>query len=201
MKILLFSIVVASTFLGVVCAQQLSRNDPDLSKAAHLLGELCGYSLDNSILEKVKSSSVSFENNVFRAEFLLELKPVDRYLKASLYFGCFLPGKDSMGSKIGVPLTARGEIANEDSGGRYARNVVWERKYTGLNWIGTMAYVDSIFGDGSSRKIPAYFMTCPKVADLPCFSLEFERNDLVGREVDRIQDLIHGIYIVDHSKK
>lgn len=85
MKILLFSIVVASTFLGVVCAQQLSRNDPDLSKAAHLLGELCGYSLDNSILEKVKSSSVSFENNVFRAEFLLELKPVDRYLKASLY--------------------------------------------------------------------------------------------------------------------
>ncbi|HMC99429.1 MAG TPA: hypothetical protein VKH37_04720, partial [Ferruginibacter sp.] len=149
MKVIRCSFVAVGALLGIVCAQQLPGNNPDLSKAADLLGELCGYSLDNSILEKVKSSSIGFENNVFRAEFLLELKPVDRYLKASLYFGCFLPGKDSMGSKIGVPLTARGEIANEDSGGRYARNVVWERKYTGLNWIGTMAYVDSIFGDGS----------------------------------------------------
>jgi len=100
-----------------------------------------------------------------------------------------------------VPLTARGEIANEDSGGRYSRHVVWERRYSGSNWSGTIAYVDSIFGDGSRLRIPAYILTCPKDVGLTCFSLEFERNDLTSEEVDEIPNLIHGIFLANSPMK
>lgn len=190
--------MVVCIFIDEVCAQKLPGVSPDFARAVNLLRESCGYSLDISLLDSVKSSKVSFEGDVFHAEFYVELKPVGRNLMASLSFACFLPGKDLSGSDEDAPLTARREIAEEDSGGRYARHVVWERRYSGLNWTGTIAYADSVFGDGVARKIPAYFMTCPEKVGLACFSLEFEKNDLTSKEINEVQNLIHEISVIDH---
>ncbi|MBY4766743.1 hypothetical protein [Burkholderia ambifaria] len=153
------------------------------------------------MLNKMKSSKSRFESDVFHADFYLELTPAGRRLMASLSFACVVKKKDMNGSGERVPLTARGEIANEDSGGRYSRHVVWERRCSGSNWSGTIAYVDSIFGDGSRLRIPAYILTCPKDIGLTCFSLEFERDDLTSEEVDEISNLIHGIFVSNSPMK
>ena len=200
-KFFCFGLVVVWIFIDGVCARPRPGADLDFAKAISLLRELCGYSLDNSMLNKVKSSKSRFESDVFHADFYLELTPAGRRLMASLSFACVVKQKDMNGSGERVPLTARGEIANEDSGGRYSRHVVWERRYSGSNWSGTLAYVDSIFGDGSRLRIPAYILTCPKDIGLTCFSLEFERDDLTSEEVDEISNLIHGIFISNSPMK
>ena len=87
-KIFCFGLIVVCIFIDGVYAQRRPHTDLDFAKSISLLRELCGYSLDNSMLNKVKSSASRFESEVFHADFYLELTPAARRLMASLSFAC-----------------------------------------------------------------------------------------------------------------
>jgi len=75
-------------------------------------------------------------------------------------------------SKMRIPRTARDEIRAEDSGGRYFRIITWQKVYRAENFNGTIAYINSIFGDGIKTASPEYFLVCPESDDMTCFSME-----------------------------
>ncbi|MDR1461659.1 MAG: hypothetical protein LBI68_00710 [Azoarcus sp.] len=93
-------------------------------------------------------------------------------------------------------------IINEDSGGRYGRNVKWERPFNAVNWRGRVAYVDSIFGDG--QKMPMHqFVICPAPHGSAC--LTFEANDGTTRlkptEIDALLRSLETIAYIPEAER
>jgi hypothetical protein len=83
----------------------------------------------------------------------------------------------------------------EDSGGRYCRHVVWQREYEGVGWVGTIAYVDSLYGDGTRQDIPEFILVCPAISGLTCFTLEIRTGRLKEKESEEIPPLLHDVII------
>lgn len=97
--------------------------------------------------------------------------------------------------------SAKLEIEKEDSGGRYYRIVNWEKEVRGKNWQGTMAYANSIFGDGEKSAIPNQFLACPKPALNPCFYIHITTpTKLSKRDLSQIINTMKDISI-NHKKK
>ncbi|WP_157378108.1 hypothetical protein [Burkholderia ubonensis] len=186
--------MVGSIFYGVVAAHPASKEDVIVANNLNLLREQCGYSLDKSIVSRVESSESSVEGDIFRIYFKIKIVPINRPMFAVLSFGCQSPVPDSLDDDGKARVTAREEIAEEDSGGRYFRHVAWQRNFNNQNIIGTIAYIDSLFGDGVAQKISGYFVTCPNRSDLTCFSLEFQGEaNLTREEADTIPGFLQGV--------
>lgn len=125
----------------------------------------CHYSFDDKIIDSIIShrdkqiSIDEIEYTIF--EFDLKIKLKEKITEAKLEFSC--PSLD-----IEIPdHTPEQIIKEEDAGGRYFRNIAWQKEIYGNNWKGLVAFSDYIFGD--SGKIKTYdFLICQKYS--PCFS-------------------------------
>lgn len=144
------------------------------------LRENCKYELGEEIISKIRSADTSQSPEAVIIRFNLGI-PLLRRKKngtAELIFGCNANQSNSAGEKIdrgteesSGTTTAKAEIINQDSGGRYGRIVDWQRKYQGENFRGTVAHVGSIFGDGIRMPTAEEFYVCPAAAGFVCFSL------------------------------
>jgi hypothetical protein len=114
-------------------------------------------------------------------------------IQGKLSFSCLAGALSASPENSVLRTTAADEIALEDSGGRYARNIVWQRKYEGDGWVGTVAYVNSVFGDQSKQPIPDSFLICPDKDGLACFSFEVGKKQLKKQESDQVPGFLHGI--------
>lgn len=161
-----------------------------------LLESRCGYVLGENISSKTVDSSVNVNNGIISFDFYLVMRLDRRPMRGKLSFSCFVAGSSVSGSSIANKTTAADEIALEDSGGRYVRNIVWQRKYEGKGWDGTVAYVNSVYGDRERLAAPDYFLICPGAIYSPCFSFEVVGRRLGKKESDRIPVALGGIEVV-----
>ena len=213
-------------FSGGAYAQVQSDKTTDMSKIIASLNRQCGYALDTSLLSKITGYTLdtglrarltagrsipNSETEIFSVDFYLDIFPKKRHVTAVLSFGCYLPTSEIYYSYDGSlrelnrdARTARDIIEQEDSGGRYYRHIVWERPYTGMNWKGTIAYVDWDYGDGQKGMVPAYFLVCPdKEAGVSsCFSLEAKHPEkLTAQESNAIPNLLHGVSVTPRQEQ
>ncbi|NTZ06119.1 hypothetical protein [Burkholderia metallica] len=161
-----------------------------------LLESRCGYILGENISSKTIDSAVSVNNGIVSFDFYLVMKLDGETIRGKLSFSCFVAGSRVSGSSVANKTTAVDEIALEDSGGRYVRNIVWQKRYEGKGWDGTVAYVNSVYGDQERLPVPDYFLICPNAIYFPCFSFEVVGGRLGKKESDRIPVVLGGIEVV-----
>ncbi|WP_124519030.1 hypothetical protein [Burkholderia stagnalis] len=189
---------VALFLLSEVTGAESSSNDlVDLHGNISLLENKCGYVLGENISSKVIRSLVSENEKIASFDFYLRMRLENRSIRGKLSFSCFVAGSRASEPGVVQKTTAADEIALEDSGGRYARDIVWQRKYEGKGWDGTVAYVNSVFGDQERRAAPDYFLICPNKGGFSCFSFEVVKGRLSRMESDRIPRMLGGIGIID----
>ncbi|WP_124863257.1 hypothetical protein [Burkholderia anthina] len=181
---------------GAANGESVSTGHVNYRDNVSLLKNRCGYVLGESISSKVVDSSVGVNNEIISFDFYLVMALDKRAIRGKLSFSCFMAESGVSGSSVVNNTTAVDEIALEDSGGRYVRNIVWQRKYEGRGWDGTIAYVDSIYGDRERLTVPDYFLICPDAIHYPCFSFEIVGQRLDKKEIDRIPVALGGIEVV-----
>lgn len=194
-----FFCFVLCSLVGSTRAESVNPNSTDLQANQSLLASQCGYAIDKNLSAQILRSMSSVSDKVVSVYFYLKLTPVQRPIHGKLSFGCFSPQSEASQKNIPPKTTAKDEIALEDSGGRYARNIVWQRTYDGEGWAGTIAYVNSVSGDGKKRRSPDFFLICPNVDRLSCFSFEVEKLKLENAESDRIPELLRGVMLVNNN--
>lgn len=141
-----------------------------------LLQHHCGYHLGNRLDKTILHTESKISEEVYSENSEIEINLDERIVRGELYFSCFISVYDS-GDQFGDGgKTASEEIEREDSGGRYARKIAWSSEFYGNNWIGTIAYTNSVFGDGSYTPTHSFFYICPKGKTSSCFSLEINSN-------------------------
>ncbi len=173
-----FFVIFLIGIIGV--GSSVAKSDSNVAGNLFKIKEYCGYALGDRLVSAVKGakkiSAVDSIVIVLDADF----SPKKRKISTKLTFGCNLMPQavDSNGQymKRDQPKTAKEEIELEDSGGRYGRNVVWERLYRGANIAGTVAYVNSVSGDRVKIRIPDFLLVCPNQPGLTCFSLEIDKE-------------------------
>lgn len=194
----IFLALLAFFLLDVATAGELSSNDRiNYRDNIFLLENRCGYVLGENLSSKTIDSSVNVSDKIISFDFYLVMKLDARPIRGKLSFGCFVAGSGASDSSVENKTTAADEIALEDSGGRYVRNIVWQRKYKGKGWDGTVAYVNSVYGDQERLTAPDYFLICPDAIYYPCFSFEVVGGRLSKKEADRIPVALGGIEVVD----
>ncbi|MET3218018.1 UNVERIFIED_ORG: hypothetical protein ABIC48_005808 [Burkholderia territorii] len=198
-------VVVRNVFLALVAffwldgaaiAELASNGRSNYRDNIFLLESRCGYILGENISSKIVDSSVNVNNGIISFDFYLVMKLDRSAIRGKLSFSCFVAGASISGSSVANKTTAVDEIALEDSGGRYVRNVVWQRKYEGKGWDGTVAYVNSVYGDRERVRVPDYFLICPNTIYFPCFSFEVMGRGLAKKESERIPAALGGIEVV-----
>jgi hypothetical protein len=163
-----FSLISLSSS-GFVNGSYQERNDD-------LLQHHCGYHLGNSLDKTILHTESKLSEKVYSENSEIEINLDGRIVRGELHFSCFISAYD-LGDQVGDGgKTASEEIEHEDSGGRYARAIAWSSEFYGSNWIGTIAYTNSIFGDGSYTPTHSFFYICPKEKASSCFSLEINSN-------------------------
>jgi hypothetical protein len=165
-----------------------------------LLENQCGYVLERNLSDQVYKSSSTINEKTVYVDFYLHLAPAQRTIQGKLSFACLKAEFSDLAQGAFQKTTAAEEIALEDSGGRYVRNIVWQRKHEGRGWTGTIAYINSISGDQTNLPVPDYFFVCPDKSGITCFSLEIERTRLRTKESDRISKFLHEISLTDPRK-
>jgi hypothetical protein len=187
-------------FCGKSQAEPVNQESDDLQSNKTLLESQCGYSLDKDVLMQVSKSFSKVNDKEIFVDFYISLMPVRRTIHGKLSFGCLKGGMTGL-QQVAQKTTAADEITLEDSGGRYARNIEWQRKYEGNGWPGTIAYVNSVSRDQSKKAVPDYFFVCPNKDGLACFSYEVEKTPLERKEIDQIPELLHGISFTNPPKR
>ncbi|WP_431825007.1 hypothetical protein [Burkholderia sp. F1] len=178
-------------------AESISSDSGDFNKNVLLLSSQCGYEIGGSVFREVSKSVSKISDQIILLDFYVSMALEDGLIQGKLSFGCFTVGSGAFKQEGARRLTASEEIARADSGGRYSRNVVWQRKYEGNGWNGTIAYVNSVFGDQENLSIPDYFLICPDKGKLACFSFDVLGVRLDRREIDKIPALLGGIGAVE----
>jgi hypothetical protein len=181
---------------GAARAEFASSGHVNYRDNVSLLEGRCGYILGENISSKIVDSSVNLNNGIVSFDFYLVMKLDRGVVRGKLSFSCFVAGSSVSDSSVANKVTAADEIALEDSGGRYVRNIVWQKKYEGKGWGGTVAYVNSVYGDRERVRVPDYFLICPDAIYFPCFSFEVVGKRLGKKESDRIPVVLDGIEIV-----
>jgi hypothetical protein len=188
-------------FLSSPCWADSAR----IHTAFELTRSRCGYDLGSAQVEKVADASIqtSGSGNV-KIIYSTDLGSENRHLKGTLTFNCFggpLPaseresGGSTPSSPNTVPPTPKQIIEDEDSAGRYARVVAWQKKITAVNWVLNVAYVNSVMGDGQ-RSPSNYFLACNSVAAMPCIEIEMEKpKELSASESAKVLAFISGISV------
>ncbi|WP_250493862.1 hypothetical protein [Caballeronia sp. GAWG1-1] len=186
--------VVFSLVTGTARAASMV-DDGDLKKNLSSLGTQCRYQLDKNLINRVSKSSSKVNENTISIDFYIAIRPSKRDVDGKLTFACLTTKAEVSEQKSLKKTTASDEIALEDSGGRYAREVAWQRKYEGKGWNGTIAYVNALYGDQRKQRIPDYFLICPDKNELTCFSFEIVKFKLSKKESNRIPEALRGIEI------
>ncbi|MDR5777668.1 MULTISPECIES: hypothetical protein [unclassified Caballeronia] len=187
--------------LGTGTARAASMaDDGDLKKNLSSLEKQCQYQLDENLINRISKSSSKVDENVISIDFYLTIRPAKRDVEGKLTFACLTTKAEASEQKSLKKTTASAEIALEDSGGRYAREVAWQRKFEGQGWNGTIAYVNAVYGDQRKQRISDYFLICPDKNELTCFSFEIVKFKLSKRESNRIPEALLGIEIVNYRK-
>ncbi|MBP0606053.1 MULTISPECIES: hypothetical protein [Burkholderia] len=181
---------------GAAIAELASNGRSNYRDNIFLLESRCGYILGENISSKTVDSSMNVNNGIVSFDFYLVMKLDGAAIRGKLSFSCFVAGSGVSSSSVANKTTAVDEIALEDSGGRYVRNIVWQRKYEGKGWDGTVAYVNSVYGDQERMRVPDYFLICPNAIYFPCFSFEVVGRGLEKKESDRIPVVLGGIEVV-----
>ena len=127
--------------------------------------EFCGYGIEGKLAGKVTNINSEAKNGIRQEKINATIKLGKRQIPVSIEFSCHT----SPATTTEEIRNAKSEIETEDSGGRYYRIVNWEKEIRGKNWLGTMIYVNAIFGDGEKSTIPDQFLACPKASRNPCF--------------------------------
>ncbi|HEY1999878.1 hypothetical protein [Paraburkholderia sp.] len=197
MKNILCALLVWFFFNGIAGAEYAPDSHDERQENIDLLSNQCGYALDEDIASKITISSINKNEKVVSFDFYTLVKLVDRPIQGKLSFGCFVTGANTLTPGAAQKRTAADVITSEDSGGRYARKIAWQRKYEGNGWVGTIAYVNSVFGDQVRLASPDYFLICPDKRKFPCFSFEALNKRLNRKEADRIPKMLGGIGIID----
>ncbi|WP_448683160.1 hypothetical protein [Pseudomonas nicosulfuronedens] len=145
----------------------LSSTSRSESRPAIKNGEnnFCGYNISGKTLERIENIESTTSNGIQKNKITTTIKTEKNLIKADIEISCYTTSSPTTTE----PRSAKSEIELEDSGGRYYRIVNWEKEIRGKNWLGTMAYVNSIFGDGEKSAIPNQFLACPKPPRNPCF--------------------------------
>lgn len=184
---LLYSIPMSPCWSGESQPLSLSK-----SNSLNFLVEKCGYDLGKFVGSEEKSIeiyhsnsgeflydigvnlNITFPNRVVGAVFstFCKYSPKAYGLKwPSMYWENEGSMKEAVAS--GRLSNPKEIISEEDSGGRYGRNVSWTKPFVGVNFKGKISYVNSQFGDGQKTNSPDFFMICPDDSQLTCMSLEF----------------------------
>lgn len=148
----------------------------DKETNADLLQHHCGYHLGSSLDKKIIYTESKISEKIYSENSEIEINLDERVVRGELHFSCFISAYDSGDQFDDSEKTASEEIEREDSGGRYARKIAWSSEFYGSNWIGTIAYTNSVFGDGSYTPTHSFFYICPKEKTSSCFSLEINSN-------------------------
>lgn len=189
--------LVFFSLMGASGAESLNNGSIGPQNNISLLRSQCGYVLDENISAKVVRSSSSMNGNVISFDFYIMMRVRSKPIHGKLSFSCFMAGSAASTPDIARKTTAADEIALEDSGGRYARDIAWQRAYEGKGWNGTIAYVNSIYGDQERQAISDFFLVCPNKNSFGCFWFEVIKDKLDRKESDRIPSLLGGIGIID----
>lgn len=154
----------------------------DVEESLMALEADCDYRIHGALASLIRAARIKHSSAASVLQFDVEIPSKRRKISARLEFGC--PMKPSNGEATAT--TAKDQIKLEDAGGRYARIIEWQKSFYAENFLGTIAYVKSNFGDSAISPIPAYFLVCPNEANHPCFSLEInnrkhlERTDIIS---------------------
>lgn len=152
----------------------------------------CGYSISGNTLKNTKNIDSETRNGVQTNKISIIIEAGKKNIPASINISCYTAPPLTTEE----PTRAKLEIEKEDSGGRYYRVVNWEKEMHGRNWVATIAYVNSIFGDGHKSAIPDQFLACPKASNNPCFYVNIDPSTpLSKRESMQIKNLIKDISI------
>ncbi|MDN6859218.1 hypothetical protein QO207_21715 [Pseudomonas sp. CAN2814] len=127
--------------------------------------KFCNYYIDGNLSRNIKNIESTTNNGIQKNKITTTIKAGKNLIKTDIEISCYTTSSPASTE----PRGAKSEIELEDSGGRYYRIVNWEKEVRGKNWLGTMAYVSSIFGDGERSVIPQQFLTCPNLPRSPCF--------------------------------
>jgi hypothetical protein len=189
---MLFRLALVSLSAFISASPAFAQQSSGQGTGISLLQTYCGYTLGAPIIKTIAHENVNKSEMAASIVFALQLYPKKRTVLADLSFGCATPsGKKASvqfdldrTSKMRIPRTARDEVRAEDSGGRYCRIITWQKVYRAENFNGTIAYINSIFGDGIKTASPEYFLVCPESDDMTCFSLEV-RNKIRLTQIER----------------
>jgi len=155
------SILIAITALFLSSTSR-SESRPTIRNEEN---NFCGYNISGKTFERIENIESTTNNGIQKNKITTTIKTGRNLIKTDIEISCHTTSSPATTE----PRGAKSEIELEDSGGRYYRIVNWEKVVQGKNWLGTMAYVNSIFGDGENSAIPNQFLACPKLAPNPCF--------------------------------
>lgn len=164
----------------------------------------CGFDLQRWLMTSTVGAQVEpMGSNGFRA--LIDVQPKNWTAKAKIQFAFNCPIRaqkslrgDALASKPieSIPskgTSARAVIEDEDAGGRYARHVASERAICAANWQGTVAYVDSLFGDGQNTPM-TFLLACDAQLSRPCIEVHVKPTiHLRGKKLESIFELLRNI--------
>lgn len=136
----------------------------------------CGYHLGDSLEKKILRTDSEASKKVYSEKSEIEINLGERIIHGELHFSCFISAHDSDDQVGDGVKVASEEIEREDSGGRYARVITWSSEFYGNGWLGSIAYTNSVFGDGAYIPTHSFFYICPKEKESSCFSLEINSN-------------------------
>lgn len=162
-------VLIPWSLSGLIYGSDQERNDD-------LLQLHCGYHLGNGLEKKILRTESKLSEKVYSENSEIGINLDGRVVRGELRFSCFISAYDS-GDQVGDGVkTASEEIEREDSGGRYARAIAWSSEFYGNSWVGSIAYTNSVFGDGAYTPTHSFFYICPKEKKSSCFSLEINSN-------------------------
>lgn len=188
MKSILFCCALCVIHLSCIAKDSEQKEET----AIDALEVHCGYDLGEETINSITSSKVKKENfnstKFTHLEFKMALKLGKKKTNASIRFNCITEGDFSSEPPF---LTPTQLIRQEDAGGRYFRHIAWQKKITGNNWDGLIAYSDYFFGDAQKSKT-YYYLICRTASK--CFDFEIDPTiKLTQREQENALDLIRRI--------
>jgi hypothetical protein len=189
---LFFSIIIGTALSCQVFAQSLE--DESSQYLLSSLEQKCGYRLSNPLVQSVTAVKTKTTNNYFYFNVFVKIHLANKSVAAKIVFGCELSADNDASIST---LSPKEMIIDEDSSGRYGRNVEWERVFNAMNWKGRVAYVNSQFGDGIKTHLPDYLLICPLSFNSLCMSFEVtDDTRLNAKEVNTVVRLLETIAYV-----
>ena len=144
----------------------------------------CRIGFDAGIIGEMENTGIAASKidgrDNFSAGFTLKIREAGKKAEARINVYCSAKENSSKISKSSA--TPRDQIAQEDSGGRYYRQVAWQRNASGINWKGQIAYADALHGDGTVLAIDFYLL-CLKVEGNVCLHIEVQPPRTATRKV------------------